>query len=205
MDNNRLYAAAPCCLTLLIQSDATCRDDANVKWTRLQSCSGIVLTNARLLLSPSNQTVQDFTKHAIPTYTHHAGIEKKKKTAPVKGSIFLVGLYESATSQLLTHQNQSGLSSGGGLWPGLPAPSLNNRRPFTSCLREHLHTLERHTPITWELIPASSNRGATSEWKIFCPFFFPPNGLINTKSLRGRSGPGQVRGVNVRVSILVNI
>lgn len=73
----------PAVLTLLIRSDATCRDDANMKWTRLQSCRGIILTNACLLLSPSDQTMQYFTKHAIPTYTHHAGIEKKK-TAPVR-------------------------------------------------------------------------------------------------------------------------
>lgn len=127
--------AAPCCLTLWIKSHATCRDDANMKWTRLQSCRGIILTNACLLLSPSNQTMQYFTKHAIPTYTHHAGIEKKK-TAPVR-EVFSWWVSIRTQHVLLTHQNQSGLSSGGGLWPGLPAQSLNNR------CEEHLQAVWR--------------------------------------------------------------
>lgn len=85
-----MYGAALCCLTLSIKSDATCRDDANMKWTRLQSGRWIILTNACFLLSPSNQTMQYFTKHAIPTHTHNTGIEKHSSC---KGSIFLVGLY----------------------------------------------------------------------------------------------------------------
>ncbi len=38
-------------------------------------------------------------------------------------------------------------------------------------------------------MPASSNRGATREWKICFPLFFPPKGLMNTNNLWGRDGP----------------
>lgn len=56
----------------------TRRDDANVERTRLQSDSWVVLTKACLLLRPANQTVEYFTEHAIPTHTHHTGINKHK-------------------------------------------------------------------------------------------------------------------------------
>lgn len=72
----------------------------------------------------------------MPSPPTHTTLEMRKNST-CKGSIFLLGLYESATSQLLTHQNQSGLSSGGGLWPGLPAQSLNNR------CEEHLQAVWR--------------------------------------------------------------
>lgn len=56
----------------------TCRDDADVERTGLQSDSGIVLTKAGLLLRPPDQTVKYFAEHAIPAHAHHTVVSKHK-------------------------------------------------------------------------------------------------------------------------------
>lgn len=74
----------------------TCRDDANVKWTRLQRDSRIMLTNAGLLLRAPNHTMEDFTEHAIASHTHHTVNSKRSKITRTQELFFFL-LHESTS------------------------------------------------------------------------------------------------------------
>lgn len=49
----------------------TCWDDANMQVTWLQDSAGVMLREARLLLSSPNHTMQQFAEHSISAHTHH--------------------------------------------------------------------------------------------------------------------------------------
>lgn len=141
MDKEEECAAVPCGLTVSTKTtwrDHTCRDDANMKWRRLQSDRGIVLTNACLLLGPSNQTVQYFTKHAIPTYTHHTG--KEGKLNCWKRRIFQLGWYLSETCSYPSKPIRSFFRRWSLAWFALSVTKQRTLWAFTSCLEEHPHT-----------------------------------------------------------------
>lgn len=50
----------------------TCWDDANMQVTWLQDSAGVMLREARLLLSSPNHAMQQFAEHSISAHTHHS-------------------------------------------------------------------------------------------------------------------------------------
>jgi len=63
----------------MISAFLTCRNDSNAKQAGRQHFIRTVWIYAAVDLRPPYQTVDDLTKHAVPSHAHHAGFGTKVK------------------------------------------------------------------------------------------------------------------------------
>lgn len=114
--------------------------DKAVKWQRDHSHKGLPL----VVSAQSNREVFRWTCHPHP-HTPHCYKQTQEflleKHLPVSLAVIMRSYHSVCTVVLtaLTHQSLSGLSLGGGLWPGLLSQSLNSKCYDYTQTANHFH------------------------------------------------------------------